>query len=1837
MRFFTQSVTNYVIKLAARIIGAGDASHNLILMIPAMQEEAVVACAEAITSEILQQTSSFVLKIAPVLTQNWSKEHSEMASSRGWLVENGSLTSYRNKPSKITVLIGSDRVTDSSSLEDFHVCDFETIWKNELQCSFANWVFDKLRDADFQIIQREEAKSFDGFIRPLYINGRADLIQISNWLEQIDLSADGEDLRAIKRTILRSFDYFKLPPFTGFMKSRKADLGHYIEKASAFFNYTLFLDERNRNSAIKAVEAILEALNNSEEVNLPLEDEDVLGGFENPLELVEGLNNYILDRSEVARVKLLKCDFVTILDKILKFKKPKSPRQASTTKLSGSPIEIVLTAIWHSLQSVGLSKGTSSDTVVERILVNGETFKHDLVIDAEEDSALASDNETHARGYVARLIGGVDAILSGRVSIKNNVNEEIQTDFKLYDEQIICKHSRSAEPNLEFSVTIVFKGSEQPQKNKFTWRLPEHQTYRIAEAFIKRASELSDKCTSTFCLPIYHLPYYEEVMRASSDEELRRVLLHCVQDGRLEEMFIENLLHNDWLETGDPLLEDFKKLSVAYNTFVNNCASEGLFASILDDSGRTDQWAKLFKIYEETFDACIANFQSSCSPMLLRAFSIIARRESFQEKSWFALPYESSLLLSVLHPALLELLEAQIIFQLSCFNAAVNNEFTKDTLKKAFSLTTWRTYLDFSSLQAPLSGILCDEQHKLDTNSRGKDLFHRIGLVKNSDAPLSTRVLLSYSEETSDTGLTDLEMFRETSESRLLLRLILDYFRLHPHARDGISIAVFRNKDIQPIIAALHKYLLTMADPKDKRYFIANRQRPYAISVTFFTESCDDTDINRWIEEWRQRWEAAETEPKYKAYTNCCFSVAHRLVERNNLKSFQGLIKDSLEADIAVFYGFVSSGGGVNRFDTVAPFDITTRTLKFPILEKACCSIQTPTDEFRRSRVISNRQFSLGGKHAHLMHCLKSESPQQGTIVIGTGDFAPWRGVIDALHQKTAWVICIDPNMDERLLKKPNRIDTKEREIIGFGSGVGTHGEDNYTISTEQFSFADLNARLSSSIRPLFSSSDWNQQICNEISAGVLRVACKLSGLSLVRATGVDDKYIHDFMAYALSRKLVKAVPEAVCDSIISLDAYRHWFDLENNQRRPDLMWLTANIGADQCLNIDIHLIECKLGLESEELLLNARAQINNGLRVLMKAFAPAGGESGDNMDDSHPERRYWWMQLHRLIASQAEVNSHRRKQILQSLEQLAEGEFSITWKASIFAFWTNGNASGIERAGSWQAGLNSNVNAQVFFMRSDFIRELATGNSFPRCWQEIDELAITSSRNICEYWGDVDLPPCGADDDDPFEPIESEVDDDDDDDSDNEHSEASQNLLPSFDNPDIPNNFEQGDLGLIDDVQPYNAIDAGNTNQAETANELEVNDDFETDGTSEEVIKMVSIGDPQEVCPKIPERILIGNSAMGNKPIYWEFGHKDLANRHLVIFGTAGYGKSYAIQCLLCELARAEQNSLIIDYTDGFIPSKIERPATLYIKDEAQTFVRNVPLPINPFNRLVVKEAGMTFTDSNETVANRIASIFKGVYSLGQQQFSVLVDAIANGLANCGEAFDLGELLKILESYADDGIHPKQPVQTVLQKLKSFVGCNPFDSQNRDIGWAKIFSDEAFRSKVFQFFMVDREHYRAIIEFVLWDFYAFVVAHGNKNKPKVVVLDEIQNLDLDENAPAAKYFIEGRKHGLALIAATQNLRQVGGVGDARVSRMFQADLKLFFKPAETEIKEHAQLLQQVIPNCSVAEWKTRLSNLQKGECWALGRFRKDNSDKLAVQVHRVKITSLEERGFNGQ
>jgi DNA phosphorothioation-dependent restriction protein DptH len=156
----------------------------------------------------------------------------------------------------------------------------------------------------------------------------------------------------------------------------------------------------------------------------------------------------------------------------------------------------------------------------------------------------------------------------------------------------------------------------------------------------------------------------------------------------------------------------------------------------------------------------------------------------------------------------------------------------------------------------------------------------------------------------------------------------------------------------------------------------------------------------------------------------------------------------------------------------------------------------------------------------------------------------------------------------------------------------------------------------------------------------------------------------------------------------------------------------------------------------------------------------------------------------------------------------------------------------------------------------------------------------------------------------------------------------------------------------------------------------------------------------------------------------------------------------------------------------------------------------------------------------------------------------------------------------------------------------------------------------------------LSREIQKAVTEFTLWDLWDYAQNNGTKQRPIPIVLDEIQNLDHSSDSPIDKMLREGRKFGLSLILATQTTSQFDA---EQRDRLFQAAHKLFFKPATTEIDRFAQILSKASGGITKAEWATRLSRLEKGQCWSLGPvLRSDGSFREEAVL--LSITALEER-----
>jgi DNA phosphorothioation-dependent restriction protein DptH len=1764
MKYFAASVCDYIQKQVERHQNK-DSADKALLMMPSFPAQVIVAIGREMEAR-LPQVVDLIFKIAKPLWEEWQnsslsldQKAVEEARQKDWLDLQGTLTNYRNTPPSATmkptviILAGVDRVTDSSSLSDFHYCRASTIWDEELRNSFMSWTRKRLNEASLGY-ETETINHFDIVLKALLERVPADIIKISELLESLDLTGaqDGRDAEIV---LLEGLQEFNLPPFTGYRFARNRNFAPYIDSATDFFTYDMFLEETARKKYGKAVDGYR---SNPERQPNALSDLGQTGCYLSDDEFLNGLFLYMKTGNHEERKRLLTCDFTVIRDDILKYRSPRGPRPKRDTlkKLGNDPVESVLTALWITLRDFkkeSEDRNLFAHEIIREVCIESRKFVHDC------DGDDPASRQVNARQYLKSFFGGLDNWLKERIELKNPIygdeDGNIVITSSLNKDDIDFQYSSIAEPRLEFSVSIV-PDDDQLTIRRFALRLPVTSPFRIANELFKWGYFELTEAKGHF-LPVFVVPNYEELMLAKDDEEAHRVLMDNVRSEDKQMVDILKLAINQALGAENPTFaESLKQLAFAYGNFIRDAAENGVYTAL------TEKWETLRQAYVNAFDVFLdANSESDVDhgALLLRAFLFIQKKDEAHEERWIWEKYEPSTAVTVLHPALLEMLHARIVYLFECFNAEANKQL-RATGTRHFKDTTWDGYLSLAAIRMPLFGMLKDANRVFDTKMRGENLLHRIGEIESSEASLSTRLLLRY-DAFEDEDISDAAMFRETRESLLLYRVMKDYWELHPHAKDGLSVAIYQNQDIQPFIAAVNKFI------SDDERISASAGASYFMTVTLFTESSDDAEIRRWVEQWKERWEAAEIQESLSHYQQCRLFVAHRIITpERNYEQFRKIIKDSLDADIVILSDFINAGEQGNEFFAVSSsHDVTSRPIKFPILEKTFCSIEGERHSQKRFRVLSNRQFRLAAKHSEVMARLKDMAQISHIVVLGCGDFTQWRGVIDDLHKNTEWVVCIDSSIDEQLLRENQ--DGNVREIIGFGSGVGSHGEANYTVSTEQFHFSDLQHKLKASIAEIFTG--WTQDNYSHAAQAVIKQASALSGLSLIRATGIGQ-HIRDVMAYALTRKILTAKKGVLCDQVVSLDAFRHWFDGAETNMRPDLLWVIADITDAGRLHLDLRLIECKLAKRSDLHLDKAHQQIECGLQRLVHVFMPR--RKGDVKE--RPDARYWWLQLHRLVASKSQIANSRRIRVLEALERMADGSYSVSWKAAAFTYWTDDTSDEIRPISPWDFRFeDQTLKIPPISIGNGAVRRLCAGKGVAKIPWDSSSLSFSSVPNV--------ISETALNDNNENFPKET----------------ASKNSSPPR-------------------VHPDSSLSSGDEQQNETETKTNVLN-TEANGNVLETVSM-------------PKRIPLGASISGSRQVFWEFGHKELHNRHMLIFGSSGMGKTYAIQCLLNELGRAGQNSLVVDYTNGFLPNQLE-PVTKTIVAPVQHIIRQSPLPISPF-KLQTQIIGddMFVPESHSTAAKRIAAIFKTVYDLGDQQFSVLFDAIMQGMQSYGDKFLLDNLLNIMHEFIEEKNHNNAVVNSTMSKLKPFILDKPFSAETGGIGWDDIFRDQAHRCHIFQLAGLDMHSWRLVTEFILWDLYAFVRSSGNKNTPKVVVLDEIQNLDHREECPLAKYLTEGRKFGLSLILATQS---ISNLATDQQSRLFQAGHKLFFKPAETEMGEYGKVLQNATGEPS-RTWIERLSKLRKGECYSLGPSLGEN-DSLLHKAFSIRIAALEERGFN--
>lgn len=455
------------------------------------------------------------------------------------------------------------------------------------------------------------------------------------------------------------------------------------------------------------------------------------------------------------------------------------------------------------------------------------------------------------------------------------------------------------------------------------------------------------------------------------------------------------------------------------------------------------------------------------------------------------------------------------------------------------------------------------------------------------------------------------------------------------------------------------------------------------------------------------------------------------------------------------------------------------------------------------------------------------------------------------------------------------------------------------------------------------------------------------------------------------------------------------------------------------------------------------------------------------------------------------------------------------------------------------------------------------------------------------------------------------------------EHSEISSEYLLS--NVDINENFDvpiddKESVDIIpepkeddseEDISNLN-MGAGNTNEIKQESKDSAGDDStdeSTGGTSDidsEPVGSINGEDLSNV------RALIGTVEGSRHEIYWEFGNPKLGNRHLLIQGKSGQGKTYLIQRLIMELSKQKVPVIIIDYTNGFRPDKLEKDFINVLGENlVQHLVVKDKFPLNPFKKYQkTLFDGSLMEEDNVDVADRFVSIIGSVYNqLGIQQKHAIYQAVLMGLDK-KDIMDLKDLEQELINQ-DTAV-----ALNALSQLKVFIDKNPFDSVNA-FDWAEI-NYPSSTVTVIQLTEIKRDIQRIITEMILWDLWHYKLSHGgDEEQPFAVILDECHNLSFGNDSPCTNILQEGRKYGWSGWFATQFLK--GKLDNNAINILQNAEEQIYFKPPDNSVETIAKTLTRDATDKKY--WESKLSGLKKEHCIVYGPTVEKNELKSSKPI----------------
>lgn len=318
----------------------------------------------------------------------------------------------------------------------------------------------------------------------------------------------------------------------------------------------------------------------------------------------------------------------------------------------------------------------------------------------------------------------------------------------------------------------------------------------------------------------------------------------------------------------------------------------------------------------------------------------------------------------------------------------------------------------------------------------------------------------------------------------------------------------------------------------------------------------------------------------------------------------------------------------------------------------------------------------------------------------------------------------------------------------------------------------------------------------------------------------------------------------------------------------------------------------------------------------------------------------------------------------------------------------------------------------------------------------------------------------------------------------------------------------------------------------------------------------------------------------------------KVLKNKHMLITGMSGSGKTYCIGHMLKQVGTA---AICFDYAQGFASSDEFSKGK---KEEGIMFVDIDSIKIPLFN--IRKINGQN--ENPSVYASRVSGILQCLYGYGRNQ----TDFIFRCAKDCCEK---GEELTF-QKISDKESELKESFN-VVSKFRRWLDAACFSDGKKYMDWREIIISQ---EKVVLCF---GRQYTApekifLTEVLMSDLLAYCEERGPSKSEFVLILDEVQRISFSERMSLFRFLTEGRKYGVGVWTATQSLHLIDKLEDRK--KLLQASILLEFEPDEDELN----VLRHDNP-----EKYEKMKKLEIGECLATAKFVR-NDGKVTEKITQV-------------